>query len=233
MFLKKSTSPKQITKRDKTINRIRRYLFLILFFLLIVYLVLKVIYTGGRFTITLDRAGDADANLAIYENKGSTSYKRTLSAETLEYMTNISVKWIPQNINDEAEGGHNGDNYIAYTFYIENRGPAIINYWYEVFIDDVVKNVDEAIRVMIFINDEKTIYAKANRTTGQPEQETKAFYSNESIALEKRANFNPGDVDKCTIVIWVEGDDPDCIDDLIGGEMKMHMVISEEYIKQD
>ena len=33
-----------------------------------------------------------------------------------------------------------------------------------------------------------------------------------------------------TIVIYLEGDDPDCIDSLIGGEMKMHMDITEEHI---
>ncbi len=230
MFFKKTTSPKQVNKRDKIIDHIRRYLFLILLFLLIVYLVLKVIYTGGRFTITLDEAGNAAADLVIYESLENKKYKRTLSAETLEFMTNISVKWIPQDINNQAEGSHNGNNYIAYTFYIENQGPSTINYWYEIFIDDVIKNVDEAMRVMLFVNDEKTIYAKANRTTGQPEKDTVAFYSEESVALDKRENFAPGDIDKCTIVIWVEGDDPDCIDDLIGGEMKMHMVISEEYI---
>ena len=233
MFFKKETaSPKKISKRDKRINKIRFYLFLILMFLLIVYLVLKVIYTGGRFTITLDEAGNASADLVIYEHLENKNYKRMLTADTLEYLTNISVKWIPQDIDTEAEGGHNGDNYIAYTFYIENQGPATINYWYEIMVDDVIKNVDEAIRVMVFVNGEKTIYAKANRRTGLAEQGTETFYSAESVALKKRANFKPDDIDRITLVIWVEGDDPECIDDLIGGEMKMHMVISEEYIKQ-
>ena len=51
--------------------------------------------------------------------------------------------------------------------------------------------------------------------------------------LEQRKNFKSGDIDKFTIVIWIEGDDPDCIDDLIGGEMKMHMEVTEEHIKQE
>jgi hypothetical protein len=28
--------------------------------------------------------------------------------------------------------------------------------------------------------------------------------------------------------MWVEGDDPECLDDLIGGMIKMHMDITEE-----
>ena len=51
--------------------------------------------------------------------------------------------------------------------------------------------------------------------------------------LVQRRDFRSKDVDKFTIVIWIEGDDPDCIDDLIGGEMKMHMTITEEHIKQE
>ena len=41
-----------------------------------------------------------------------------------------------------------------------------------------------------------------------------------------------GDIDKFTIVIFLEGDDPDCTDELIGGEMKMHMDITEEHINE-
>ena len=50
--------------------------------------------------------------------------------------------------------------------------------------------------------------------------------------MRVREDFNEGDRDKFTIVIWIEGDDPDCIDYLIGGQMKMHMEITEEHIEQ-
>ena len=107
-----------------------------------------------------------------------------------------------------------------------------INYWYEVIVDDVVKNVDKAIRIMICRNGEKKIYAKANEKTGEAENGTEKFYSYKEAVVEGREGFKPDDVDKFTIVIFIEGDDPDCIDELIGGEMKMHMEITEEHIKQ-
>ena len=50
------------------------------------------------------------------------------------------------------------------------------------------------------------------------------------VLLEHRTDFKPGEIDKFTIVIYLEGDDPDCIDALIGGDMKMHMDITEEHI---
>ena len=144
-------------------------------------------------------------------------------------MDNISIDWIPTNIDTEANGSHNGDNYIAYTFYVENEGTDTVDYWYSIVIDDVIKNVDEAARVMIYLNGEKTVYAKINALTNEPEKDTTPFFSKDKAVLEERKAFSPGDIDKFTVVIWLEGDDPDCTDNILGGEIKMHMEIREEY----
>ena len=50
-----------------------------------------------------------------------------------------------------------------------------------------------------------------------------------TAVLEQRKDFKPGDIDKFTVVIWLEGDDEDCTDNILGGEIKMHMEIREEY----
>ena len=42
--------------------------------------------------------------------------------------------------------------------------------------------------------------------------------------------FMPGDIDKYTIVVWLEGNDLECIDSILGGEMKMIMTIGEDNI---
>lgn len=91
-------------------------------------------------------------------------------------------------------------------------------------------DVDEAIRVMVIKNGERTIYAKKNKSTGNAENNTQPFYSDNVIMLEKNENFQVDSEDKYTIVIWVEGDDPDCTDELIGGEIKMNMRLTEEHI---
>ena len=33
-------------------------------------------------------------------------------------------------------------------------------------------------------------------------------------------NFRVGDVDKYTVVIWLDGDDPECVDKIIGGAVE-------------
>ena len=192
------------------------------------FMLLSLVYNGGDFTISLSKNLASSQGIILYNNSVSKDSVTKLSADKLEYMDNISVNWIPENIHEESEGPHNGNNYIAYTFFIENQGEASINYWYTVVIDDVIKNVDTAVRVMIYRNGEKTVYAKINADTNEPEANTKPFYNEEIAVLEKVVDFKVGDVDKYTIVIWLEGNDPDCTNNIIGGEIKMHMEINEE-----
>lgn len=223
----------QISDRNSKIVWIRRILVIMAIFLLIIYFILKIVYDTGRFTIVLDKAGDPMSGLVIYNSLEEKKSQQKLQAETIDFFTNISQSWLPENIDNEAEGSHNGTNYIAYTFYIENRSDYTMDYWYEVVLDDVIKNVDEALRVMVILNGEKTIYAKVNSTTKEPEKDTKAFYSDDKVAVECRKDFASGEIDKCTVVIWIEGNDPECLDDLIGGEIKMHMSILEDHIPQE
>ena len=204
-----------------------------LLFLIIIYFILRIVYETGDFTISLDPNFAQKSGLIMYEREEEKLDKRILKATKVEFMDNISVKWLPDNLNNMGEGSHNGDNYLAYTFYVENKGSDVINYWYQILVDDVIKNVDKAVRVMVYRNDEKTLYAKANETTGEAENGTTKFYSDREVMVEGRKDFRPGDIDKFTIVIFIEGDDPDCVDALIGGEMKMHMEITEEHIQQE
>lgn len=224
------TTSKKIYRRDFRIRIIRLALLILLIFLVILYFTLSIVYGAGKFTVILDRNLNWDKGIVIYEKLEDKVVSRKLEASTLDTMDNISIAWLPENIDTEAEGGHNGDNYIAYTFYIENEGEDTINYWYSIFIDDVILNVDEAIRVMVYLNGEKTVYAKLNGFTEEPELDTKAFYSDDTVMLESRQDFTPGSVDRFTIVIFIEGDDPDCTNALLGGELKMHMDITEEHI---
>ena len=218
----------KIKKRNNIFKILKLGLTILFVVLIFAFIILSVVYKGGKFTISLDSRLANDSKIVIYEDNVIKEGQRKLSARDIEFMDNISIDWIPKDI-DNYNGSHNGENYIAYTFYIENEGEEIINYWYSIIIDDVIKNVDEASRVMIYLNGEKTIYAKLNSYTGKEETDTKAFFDKKTAVLEQRKDFSPGMIDKFTIVIWLEGDDPDCTDNLLGGEIKMHMEIRGEY----
>ncbi len=223
----------KVKKRKKTEKIVLISLLALLLFLVIAYFILNIVYNEGSFTISMDKNTYLESNLVMYESLNDRSSVYRLSTSKIAFMDNISIKWLPDNINNEAEGAHNGENYIAYTFYLENQGEETINYWYSITIDDIIKNVDDAVRIMIFVNDDQVVYAKKSAITGEPEPDTTPFRDDdETIILEKREGMNPKDIDKITIVIWLEGDDPECVNAILGGEMKMHMDINEEHVEE-
>ena len=225
----------KVKKRKKLVVIVRQSLLILLIFLVLLYVILDIIYNGGKFTVVLDSNRTLESGLAIYESSNNSQGKRKLEATPIRFMDNISYKWIPENVDTEAEGSHNGQNYIAYTFYVENQGTEVLSYHYEMIVDDVIKNVDEAIRIKIYRNGEGVTYAKKNMF-GDPEDGTEPFAdiknAEGTIILGEVTDFKPDDLDRITVLVWLEGDDPDCTDALIGGGLKMHMVITEKHIEQ-
>lgn len=228
-YKKLEKNSEKMKTRDAKIHILRIALLISLLFLIIIYFLLKVWYAKGGFTIGLDRDLSKKSGIILTEAKDGTDYKIQLDAGDIDYIDNISINWLPSNIDNEKDGSHNGDNYLAYTFYIHNMGSDAVNYWYTIYIDDVIKNLDKAIRIMVFHNGEKVVYAKKS-SSGNNENGTEQFFSDAIVTLKQVKDFQSSQVDKFTIVIWVEGDDPECLDDLIGGEMKMHMEITQEQI---
>lgn len=226
----------KVNKRKKTFKIVRKALFILLIFLIVLYVILDVIYSEGKFTVILDSNETLESGLAIFDSLNNSHGKRKLEATPIKFMDNISYRWIPENVDTEADGSHNGQNYIAYSFYVENQGDEVLNYHYELYVDDIIKNVDEAIRIRIYRNGVDTTYAKRNFLDNEPERDTEPFKEIKNtegvIISEKVADFKPDDLDRYTILVWIEGDDPDCTDALLGGEIKMHMVITEEHIDQ-
>lgn len=220
----------RVKKWHKLGKYIKIALLLLLLLLIIIYLVLKVLFDDGSFIVTLDNNDMLYSGLAMYETLNDPTAKRRLKAEDLQFMDNISIKWLPDNIT-EGEGSHNGKNYIAYSFYMENQGDVKLNYWYSVVMDDVIKNADEALRIMIYINDKSTVYAKGNSIDGKAEPGTTKFREDEdgTIILEQRKDMDAGALDKITVVVWIEGDDPECTNALIGGHARLHMKLIEEH----
>lgn len=222
-----------IKKRKKAFLKTKVVIGLLILVFLLIFTILGIVFNVNKFTITLDNKLQDEKGIILYSNPNEKAHQRKLFASALNDMDNISYDWIPKDVHTLSNGGsHNGDNYIAYTFYIENEGEVSVNYWYSIIIDDVIKRVDEAVRVIVFLNDEETVYAKINNETGEAEKNTEPFYKDDVVVLKSRNDFKVGDVDKFTIVIYLEGDDPDCLNDIIGGEIKMHMEIREEHLDE-
>lgn len=223
----------KLEKRKKRIKYTKRIVVILFVFLMAFFFVLMVIYKGGNFTVTLDPNFSLKNNITLYENLEDKTSRNKLYAKEISFMDNITQSWLPSNINDESDGSHNGDNYIAYTFYIANEGNEPTDYWYQINILDVIKNVDEAVRIMVYQNGNLTTYAKKNEVTLKPEPNTEAFYSDKIAVLKRRKKLKAKEYDKYTIVVYLEGNDPECVDAIIGGEIKLNMEFREEHTENE
>ena len=214
----------KIHKRNVKIRLIFMVISIFMLLITTIYGVIYIVSNAGNFTITLDSSLMSRTRIVMSPYRDFRETGITLRASSLDYMDNISGDWLPEDIHLQ-EGEHSQDNYIAYSFFLRNDGEEAITYNSVIGIQSVIKNVDEAIRVRVYHNKEATTYAKPSPITGLPEPNTKPFVSNTRIMDFDREDFEPGEIDKFTIVIWLEGDDPECTDDILGGEMNMLMYI--------
>lgn len=212
----------KLKKEKKLKKKFKLVVILLLLLLLILYFVMGIVYNNGNFSITLDKNLYLDNGIIIYDDFQYKVYRTELLAKAPETFNSIKEIWLPEEIKDYEGGSHNGDSYLVYTFYIENTGDEIASYTREVIIDDVIKNVDAAIRVRIYKNGEYLTYAKLSNE-GEVEPNTIPFIDDKIIMSEDVTNFKPNDIDKYTIVLWIEGEDPDCTDNILGGEFKVRM----------
>ena len=217
-------------------KKIRKILFIIIvaIFLLLMglYYIIGIIYNSGNFSVTLDRNLYFDGGIIIYDDPNYKVYRSELLAPSPETFDNISHKWLPLDIDQSLGGSHNGKNYLAYTFYIENTGVDVSDYWNEVEIVDVIRDVDSAVRIRVYKDGEYVTYAKLG-PDGEAEPNTVPFINDQIAALQHVENFKPGDIHKYTLVLWIEGSDPDCTDNILGGEFKVVMNFNSEHIEEN
>ena len=222
---------KGVRKRKIIFKLLCVLLVLLMLIFTISYAVLYIINTNGNFTITLDPNAGEEEKLLVSPRSDFSYTTHKIVVENLDYMDNISETWLPANI-DSIDGPHNGNNYMAYTFYVKNNSVDTLSYSVSIKILSVIKDVDNAVRIAVYRNGSKTVYAKRS-PIGDIEPGTTPFYADDRVMNELYENFAPGDVDKYTVVVWLEGDDPQCINDIIGGEMKMDMLLGENTLKYE
>lgn len=195
---------------------------IILFCLFLFYFVVGFIYNRGNFSINLEEDLYFDRGLIIYDDPEYKVFRTELLAPSPNVFDEILEYWLPEDIASLGGGSHNGDNYLAYTFYIENTSEETTEYWTEIIIEDVIKNVDDAVRIRLYRNKEPVTYAKLAHD-GNPEPNTTPFVNENLVSSLYVPDFTPGAIDEYTLVIYIDGDDLECTDNILGGEFKVHM----------
>lgn len=179
----------------------------------------------GAFSVKVNKYDMVSQGLSLSENGEFLAPTSRLTADGVQEITNISGDSIPPDVGNTS-GSNNGANYIAYTFFLKNVGEETVTYNYNVVLSNITLGLDRAIRVRVYQNGTATDYARMKTDGTGPERGTKPFPAAELACQEQRQSFAKNDVDRFTVVIWLEGDDPDCVDEIIGGQLKLEMRFS-------
>lgn len=177
----------------------------------------------GNFTINLNRLELYRKGIAISATGNFDEPTARLSVEAVQDATNITLSDLPEDL-DEIDGNHNGRNYMAYTYYVRNAGKEDVNYVANITLDSCSKGAEEAVRVAVWRNGERMVYAKP-AADGSAEDGCENFISDKLVCSYIEEQFLVGNVDKYTIVIWMEGEDPECVDAIVGGSVQFSMTI--------
>lgn len=208
--------------------------------LLILWIISWLMSTIGDLVISVE-SGAAKHGIVISEGLNKDGSPKDpqlkLSASNVTDVTNITYDWLPTDLNDEADGEHNGENYLAYTFYLTNSGKETLDYESELRFTGIAKNADEALRIMIYKDGKPTIYAQKNRDGSELEDVVNYEFvegnkdlnqENYLILKDLTKGIKPNQTVKYTIVTWIEGEDPECINDIMGGHVKMQWFFNVE-----
>lgn len=234
--------------------------------ILTILFILSSFYTGaGEFVISLDSNMSKDG--FYLANRDSFEEKLVCLRSEAVVADNINVFDIANDV-DEVDGVHDGQNYVAHTFYLTNETGKTKDYQWSVNIRRSSKNAEKALWVMVFVNGKQTTYAMLGGD-GEPEKQysiyefpftdvasipsqyetisndeagiskdevsyaqdinfankltAEPFVSKRTICNGVREQIKNKEVDKYTVVMWYEGEDPDCTDDIIGGWVEIYM----------
>lgn len=198
----------------------------------------------GNFLVTLTTEL-MQVGFELSEDEAFTKPKTKLASEVLTEVNAYSMADLPDNLND-INGSHNMDNVIAYTFWIANNGKKATGYDWYLVLNNSTKKVDKATWLMVYDENKMVVYAE-KRKDGTPEQTdnylepplrdqaanpdqqykqaddeswsvvTTPYEKKHIVASGTEKTLQPGEKHKYTVVIWIEGDDPDCTEELIGG----------------
>lgn len=175
-------------------------------FIIIAFCIIHV----DRFTISVS---NASLFLTVDENREVVTTK--LEAPPLLKASDIQYTDIPEDV-DEGLGSKNTNGYFSYSFYLGSNDST--NYSLTMTMNESSNELEEAIRIMIIRNEERTIYAKAKEDgsskeiyngsdRSQPDEilgYAIPFKDNKHIILEPYSIVS-GEYDKYTVVMWIDG----------------------------
>ena len=217
--------------------------------LIIIFIIAYFYHNLGLFVVSVEpRLSHEGFMISSTEDFASPRVK--LFSDALEDCNNISVNSIATDV-DEHEGEHslNIDNVTnnvdsaAWVMLITNgdmevfakqRNDGTPERIYNYSGYPLVENMGSKGQVNVisdsykgYITDKDLENFRYLEKEGLYELATHPFEGEKTITKGTRLELKPGGVDKYTVVIWLEGDDPDCVDDIKQGTIGLGMTFTK------
>ncbi|MDD3172028.1 MAG: hypothetical protein PHO86_06880 [Bacilli bacterium] len=169
--------------------------------------------------------------IVLSSNEDFVSPTPRLLSDAIINVRDITYDWLDIEGAKAAEGNFTDENYkyIAYTLYIQNIGDETCDIVMSMDIVSLENGLDGAVRILIIEDNEtERMYMKPDTVAATYESmpEGISFVSNTQVMRETISNFKPYQVKKYTVLVWLEGQDPDCTDEILGGKIKLRLLFS-------
>ena len=211
---------------------------------LISALIAVVAYFGlsmGTFVISLDeKTYQSGISLSI-DPEFPASYPRLLiSPKNNCYpVTYSDIKIDDILATDGDYEDPDGKTYIAFTFYLRNEGTTTVDLAFQIQQVQATLGVESAVRVLVIENDTTYhCYWKDDRTEKSQFEETpdeimSYFFDEQYYCNQDIVNFKPGQVNKYSVVLWLEGWDEECQDNVVGAKLKVDLTFTITHVLEE
>ena len=106
----------EIVKYNKRRKILSIILTVCLIILIILFFVSMLVTQWGDLIISVESPA-FKKGIVLSEDPEFKTQSASLSAEQVKDVTNITYSWLPLDLDTSEDGEHNGENYVAYTFY--------------------------------------------------------------------------------------------------------------------
>ena len=200
---------------------------------------------SGNFVISVE-SGDIEKSIGVTENIDENVHPNKLVVRGLTGISDNTPLYFLGNSYQEQldslkeltlEPGRKvlNQNLYIYTFYIVNTGSGALNIEISMNMSNITRGMDEAVRILTYNEADEIVNIYQQQDTQNIEYE-KYFISgttnfiNDNVCYTERAVLSSGSVEnksyiKYSVMFWLEGQDPECIDNIKTGTIKFDMNI--------
>jgi len=176
--------------------------------------------------------------LSLSETETFEDKTTLLNVKGIGNLRDVTYADVPENIEEGSGQKSDTDSnpkYFAYSFYLKNESEVAVGYNVDAVIVRESKDISSAVRVMIITDGDREIYAKA-KSDGTPETHlgpevrkpyvTTPFVGQGKVCSYQVPTIGVNEVKKYTIVLWLEGWDEQCTNDILGAYFQLDLTFS-------